>query len=138
MDIIGTLSAVAAAYGYYKAGVYVVDTVDKGVRIYQFCKNAVGYIRRPFRYELETGSVSDSEIENEPPRPSSCNDIETEIERFNYDNDTDVRILSKSIANVSEFRKNREKSLSLCSEATELIEFADVSWVLVRNPDYDE
>jgi len=147
MDIVGTVSFMAAAYGYYKAGVYVADTVDKSIRVYTFCRNAVGYIRRPVRYYLADDESVDS-YPDIPPRPFSCSDLD---KNFNYDEngigESDVKSdpgdcsMSKTVADISEFKpkSNRNKSLSLCSEATEMYpdEFLkDVSWVMVKNPDY--
>lgn len=160
MDVVGTVSFMAAAYGYYKAGIYVADTVDKSIRVYTFCKNAVGYIRRPIRHYFDSDNESEDSYPDIPPRPASCSDLDRE---FNYvpknenDSELDVRsdpgvecFMSKTIANLAELKgnrrdssskkKNRETSISMCSEATEMCIddiLPDVSWVLVKNPDYD-
>lgn len=160
MDIVGTVSVMAAAYGYYKAGVYVADTVDKSIRVYTFCKNAVGYIRRPIRYYLDSDSDSVNSYPDIPPRPFSCSNIDKsdeflkEVDEENDEarSDPGENRMSKTIADISEFKQrssnridlflkkaNRETSISTCSDNTEMCSdeiLRDVSWVLVKNPDY--
>lgn len=154
MDVVGTVSFMAAAYGYYKAGVYVADTVDKSIRVYTFCKNAVGYIRRPIRHYFDSDNESEDSYPDIPPRPASCSDLDREFDyesenRSEFDNKSDpgVNPMSKTIANLAELKgsslkkKNRETSISLCSEATEMCIddiLPDVSWILVKNPDYSD
>jgi len=154
MDIVGAVSTMAAAYGYYRAGVYVADTVDKGIRIYTFCRNAVGYIRRPVRYYFNRDDESVDSYPDIPPRPSSCSDLDKQkydVEESEVHSDPGINPMSKTVADISELKpngnrkdssskkKNRETSISMCSEATEMYndEFlTDVSWIMVKNPDY--
>jgi hypothetical protein len=167
MDIIAAVSTMAAVYGYYKVGIYVADTVDKGVKVYTLCKNSIGYVRRPIRYYFDTDNESQDSYPDIPPRPSSCSVLEGLKKRDLYnDNDNDDECdnnddydnyygsdsgikehpMSKTVSDINELKveikkKNRETSISTCSEATEMFQdefLIDVSWIMVKNPDYGD
>jgi len=160
MDIVGAVSTMAAVYGYYKVGVYVADTVDKGVKVYTFCKNSIGYVRRPIRYYFDSDNESQDSYPDIPPRPSSCSVLEGFKNRELYnETNSDYEIndyqsefpgpehpMSKTVSDITDLKfeikkTNRETSISTCSEATEMVrdEFLfDVSWILVKNPDYND